>query len=201
MVILTVLALGLGFFYGISTLQLPIFSFVGSHSNLILYFLMFSVGISIGLQDGILKKLKEYHIRVFIIPLGITAASILGGFLCSFITRIPLWYSTAVTSGMGWYSLAGAMIGERAGADMGSIAFLSNLMREIFSFFLIPVIASKLNYLTCIAPAGATSEDTTLPMMLKYTNEETVVLSVLNGMICSFFVPILLSFCFHFFYR
>ena len=29
--------------------------------------------------------------------------------------------------------------------------------------------------------------------MLLYTNEETVVLSVLNGMICSFFVPILIS--------
>ena len=29
--------------------------------------------------------------------------------------------------------------------------------------------------------------------MLRYTNEETVVLSVLNGMIYSFFVPILIS--------
>lgn len=84
------------------------------------------------------------------------------------------------------------------GAELGSVAFLSNLMREIFSFFLIPLIALKLNDYTCIAPAAATSEDTTLPMMLKYTNEETVVLSVLNGMICSFFVPILISFCFHF---
>ena len=51
------------------------------------------------------------------------------------------------------------------------------------------------NYYTCIAPAGATSEDTTLPVMLKYTNEETVVLSVFNGVICSFMVPILISFC------
>ena len=33
-------------------------------------------------------------------------------------------------------------------------------------------------------------------MILKYSNEETVVVSVLNGMICSFFVPILLSICF-----
>ena len=69
-------------------------------------------------------------------------------------------------------------------------------MREIFSFIIIPVAAIKLNYYTCIAPAGATSEDTTLPVMLKYTNEETVVLSVLNGIICSFFVPILISLCF-----
>ena len=70
---------------------------------------------------------------------------------------------------------------------------MSNLMREVFSFGIIPFLAVYFNYYTCIAPAGATSEDTTLPVMLKYTNEETVVLSVLNGMICSFFVPILIS--------
>jgi len=66
---------------------------------------------------------------------------------------------------------------------------------HIFSFFIIPFLAVHFNYYTCIAPAGATSEDTTLPVMLKYTNEETVVLSVLNGVICSFCVPILISFC------
>lgn len=82
---------------------------------------------------------------------------------------------------------------------MGSITFLSCLMREIFSFFMIPWIAKYLNYYSCIAPAGATSEDTTLPMMIRYTNEETVVLSVLNGVICSAMVPVLISFCFHFF--
>lgn len=82
---------------------------------------------------------------------------------------------------------------------MGSIAFLSNLMREIISFFLIPWIATHLNYYSCIAPAGATSEDTTLPMMIRYTNEETVVLSVINGVICSALVPVLISFCFHVF--
>ena len=54
-------------------------------------------------------------------------------------------------------------------------------MREIiFDFLLFRFLAVHFNYYTCIAPAGATSEDTTLPVMLKYTNEETVVLSVLN---------------------
>ena len=85
-----------------------------------------------------------------------------------------------------------------AGAQAGSIAFLSNLLREIFSFFSIPLISRKLNYYTCIAPAGATSEDTTLPMMIRYTNEETVVLSVFNGVICSAAVPFLISFCYNF---
>ena len=118
-----------------------------------------------------------------------------GGVLCAMLLHMPWNYGAAIAGGMGWYSLAGATIGRLVGAEMGSVAFLSNLMREIFSCLIIPCIALKLNYYTSIAPAGATSEDTTLPMMLKYTNEETVVLSVLNGMICSLVVPVIISIC------
>ena len=69
-------------------------------------------------------------------------------------------------------------------------------MREIGSFFAIPLIARHLNSYTCIAPAAATSEDTTLPMLVRYTSEETVVFAVLNGILCSALVPVLISlFC------
>ena len=97
---------------------------------------------------------------------------------------------------LGINGLAGVTIGNLAGARLGSIAFLSNLMREIGALFMIPYLSRHFNSYTCIAPAAATSEDTTLPMMIRYTNEETVVLSVLNGMICSTFVPVLISLCY-----
>ena len=196
MVILTMLAVLAGIFYGAGGFDLLPVSFLAEHTNGILYVLMLAVGISVGMQEGIFRKISQYNIKIFIIPFGVILGSVLGGMLCSVVTGIPLNSAVAIGGGMGWYSLSGAAISELAGAEMGSIAFLSNLMREIFSFFLIPFLAVKLNNYSCIASAGATSEDTTLPMMLKYTNEETVVLSVLNGMICSFFVPILISLCF-----
>ena len=196
-VILTFFALVFGLFCGLSGTESEIIRFISKNSDMILYILMFSVGISIGMHNGILKKIRQYHLKILIIPLGITAGSILGGLLCSLILKLPLNQGAAVASGMGWYSLAGVTISRLGGAELGSIAFMSNLMREFFSFFLIPIIAAKLNYCTCIAPAAATSEDTTLPVLLKYTDEETVVLSVLNGMLCSFFVPILITFSFH----
>ncbi len=190
---LTIFSLIAGLACGFFGLGDTVFSVVREHTDLILYVLMFCVGIMIGMREGILAKIKEYHLRIFIIPAGIMAGSLLGGLLCAMLLKLPLNQGAAVASGMGWYSLAGATISNLCGAEMGSIAFLSNLMREIFSFFIIPFLAVRFNYYTCIAPAGATSEDTTLPMMLKYTNEETVVLSVLNGIICSFFVPILIA--------
>lgn len=195
MVLLTILSLLLGLACGFFELEIPVISMLGQNSDIILYVLMFSVGISIGMHKGIVQKIKEYHIRIFIIPIGIMIGSLLGGVVCSLLFQLPLGHGTAIASGMGWYSLAGSAIGNIAGAQLGSIAFLSNLMREVFSFLLIPFLAAHLNQYACIAPAGATSEDTTLPVILKYTNEETVVLSVLNGVICSFFVPILISFC------
>lgn len=194
MVILTVIAVFLGIFCGLSHFDHPLVVWIANHSDVILYLLMFSVGISVGMQKDILKRIKAYHVKIFIIPFGIITASALSGLICAPLTGISMGYSCAITSGMGWYSLSGATIAKLGTAELGSIAFLSNLMRELFSFFIIPVIAKYCNSYTCIAPAGATSEDTTLPMILKYTNEETVVLSVVNGVVCSFFVPILISF-------
>ncbi len=199
MVLATVIALFLGIVYGLSGINIEIVGSVAEHTHYILYLLMFLVGISIGLNRGIVQKLKEYHIKIFIIPFGIIVGSLTGGIVCSFFTGIPMDTSTAIASGLGWYSLSGVMVSEFAGASLGSITFLSNLMREIFSFFIIPLIAKYLNFPTCIAPAGATSEDTTLPMLIRYTNEETVVLSVINGIICSAAVPILINLCYQIF--
>lgn len=200
MVYLAVIALLGGIACGMAGLDNTLLiEMITSNKDLILYILMFLVGISIGLNRGIVSKIKEYHIRIFVIPAGIIAGSLAGGIVSGLITGLPLNQSAATAAGMGWYSLSGVAIGNLAGAQAGSIAFLSNLLREIFSFFSIPWISKNLNYYTCIAPAGATSEDTTLPMMIRCTNGETVVLSVFNGVICSAAVPFLISFCFNFF--
>lgn len=196
MVAATILALLGGLLYGLSDLEFSLISLISENTDLILYLLMFTVGISVGMHKGILSKVREYHVKIFIIPIGIITGSLIGGLLCALLLKLPLGHGAAIASGLGWYSLAGATISQIGGAELGSIAFMSNLMREIFSFFIIPFLAVRFNYYTCIAPAGATSEDTTLPVMLKYTNEETVVLSVLNGIICSFLVPLLISACF-----
>lgn len=197
MIVMMICSLILGLLYGMSGMEWNMLNVLSQNTDVILYTLMFSVGISVGMQKGIFAKIKEYHIKIFIIPLGIIVGSLAGGVLCALILEIPIGYGTAISSGLGWYSLAGVTISNLVNAEFGSIAFMSNLMREMFSFILIPFLAVHFNNYTCIAPAGATSEDTTLPVMLKYTNEETVVLSVFNGVVCSLMVPVLISLCLH----
>lgn len=160
-------------------------------SDIALVVLMFSVGMSVGANKQVFSKIKEHHIKILIIPIGIIIGSIAGGFLCSILMDMPLNVSVAITSGLGWYSLSGVLITDLAGADLGTIAFLANLFREILSFMLIPIVAKYCNHYTAIAPAAATSEDTTLPVLIKYTSEEVVIMAVINGVICSMMVPIL----------
>ena len=193
MIAVAVGALTLGTAYGLSGLRVGLLDGLSANSDYILYALMFFVGISVGGSRGLIAKIREYGLRVFVIPLGIIIGSIMGGVICAFILDLHWAVGAAVASGLGWYSLSGPMMSGIAGAQMGSITFLANLLRELVSFFSIPWIAKHLNYPTCIAPAAATSEDTTLPMLIRCTNAETVVLAVVNGIICSAAVPVLIE--------
>ncbi len=199
MVYIALAALISGIICGMLQIGGPPAALLVAYKENILDLLMVSVGISIGMQQGLWDKIKRYHIKSLLIPAGVVIGSFLGGIICCLLTGYPLADGTAIACSMGWYSLGGITIESLSGAFMGGVAFLSNLMREILSFFSIAFLSRRLNYPSCIAAAGATSEDTTLPMMMKYTNEESVVLSVLNGMICSALVPFLITACYSIF--
>ena len=105
MVLLTILSLLLGLACGFYDVQNSVIALISGNTDLILYLLMFSVGISIGMHKGIVQKIKEYHIRIFIIPIGIIAGSLLGGVLCSLLVHIPVAQgqrSQAVWAGTVW---------------------------------------------------------------------------------------------------
>ena len=87
MVILAVLALVLGVLVGTFDVQNFLLDALVSNKDLVLYLLMFSVGMSIGLHKGIIKKIKEYHVKILIIPAGIIVGTLLGGVLLSMVTK------------------------------------------------------------------------------------------------------------------
>lgn len=158
--------------------------------------LMLSVGISVGANRLIFRKLRENNLKILVIPFAIIVCSVLGGYITGLLFGMEPGVSMAIASGLGWYSLSGVMLTELAGAQIGAVTFLANVLREILSFLIIPTIAKYMNKYTAIAPAGATSEDTTLPMIMKCTDEEVAVVSVINGVICSIAVPVLIELTF-----
>lgn len=199
MIVIAIISLILGIACGhwfFSESLIHIFSTVSVY---ILYILMFSVGISLGTNRMILKKMKEYNLSILTIPIGIIVGSILGGIVSSFILNMPLKESVSISSSMGWYSLSGVLMTELAGADVGTIAFFSNLIREFISYMTVPIIAKYFNSYTTIASAGATSMDTSLPIIIKYVGTDMAILAVINGVICSTLVPIFVPFFYNIF--
>lgn len=194
MALIALTCLGAGVFCGLGLFPPALSGWLTGHSEKILWLLMFFVGISVGMGKEVFRRVKSYRLRVLLLPAAVTAASAAAGFLCAPLTGMGLAESVCITSGMGWYSLTGIMVTDLAGARTGAVAFLANLLRELLSFVVIPWIAAHLNHYTAIAPAGATSEDTTLAILIRCTREDVVVLAVVNGVLCSAAVPFLIRF-------
>lgn len=197
MIWLAIVSLVLGVVCGQWVFSGETVSLLDQVADVTLSLLMLSVGVSVGANRLVFRKLRENNLKLLVIPGAIIAASVLGGYLTGLLFGMEPHVSMAVASGLGWYSLSGVMLTELAGAEIGALTFLSNVLREILSFLIIPTIAKYCNRYTAIAPAAATSEDTTLPMIMKCTDEEVAVVSVINGFLCSLAVPFLIELTFH----
>ncbi len=160
-------------------------------SMLALYILLFLVGVEIGHNKAAFKNIKNMGKKILAVTSSIIAGSLLGGLAAGLIFDMPKNVSMAIASGLGWYSLSAVILKEIAGAEIGAIAFMSNVFREMLAFIIIPWIAKRLNYCTAIAPAGVTSMDTTLLIISESTDNETAIISFSNGLILSTLVPIL----------
>lgn len=188
LVILIVLVLGIGAGY---LMPADLSAFIDSASSYMLLLLLFSVGIDTGLNKAVFTRIKELGLKILLIPFGIVIGSLCGGVLTSLLLSLSMKESLAISAGLGWYSLSGVLITEAGNPVGGTIAFLANVFREMLTFIIVPFVASHLNYYCAIAPAGATSMDTTLGIISKNTNGTIAVLSFVNGVICTFIVPIL----------
>jgi Predicted membrane protein len=165
------------------------------YSMYVLYFLMFLVGISIGSDKHALKTIFTQNWKVVLVPF----ATIIGTFMgCIAITpllsNLSIKDCLAVGSGFGYYSLSSIFISQYKGIEMGTIALTSNIMREILTLILTPILVTKWGKLAPISAGGATSMDTTLPIISKYTGKEYVPIAVFHGIAVDFSVPFLVTF-------
>lgn len=160
-------------------------------STLALNLTILSVGIDLGYNKEVFLKIKKTGFKILLIPLSVVLGSFIGGIIASLIYKMPTNLGLAISSGFGWYSLSGIILKEICSPEAGTIAFLTNVFKEVIAVVMIPVLASKLNYYTAISPAGATAMDTTLPLIAEVTNEETVVVAFITGATLSSLVPVL----------
>ncbi|MGG7163593.1 lysine exporter LysO family protein [Clostridium ihumii] len=197
MTIIIIIAMILGIIFGRYVFPQSFIMNIKDITNIVLFILIFLVGLDIGSNKKVLKDAKDMGLKVIIIPVGIIIGSLCGGLIGGMLFKMHYNESLSVAAGFGWYSLSGILLTEMGNAELGAIAFLSNVFREILAIISIPIIAKRLNHYTAIAPCGATSMDTTLPIVSKFTNSKVAIISLVNGVILSMLVPV----CVQFFYN
>ncbi|MBU7015654.1 MAG: lysine exporter LysO family protein [Theionarchaea archaeon] len=165
---------------------------VTSVSQLLLIALLFLVGIDVGANKEVLIDLKRMGVRILALPLAITAGSLLGGVVLSVLLGMSIYESLAVASGMGYYTLSSIILTQAVGTALGTLAFLSNIFREILTVVTSPGLA-RISRLAPVASGGATSMDTTLPVIIQCTSKTVGVLAVISGVIITLLVPFLVS--------
>jgi len=152
--------------------------------------LLFFVGIDIGSNKKAFAHLKRLGFKLLLIPISAAFGSILGGMIISIILGMNIFEGGAIGAGFGWYSLSAILIAPYS-AEVSTIAFLTNVFREILAIIFIPITAKYIGFFETIALGGATAMDTTLPIITRNTNGETAVVSFVSGLVMSIFVPIL----------
>lgn len=176
------------------TTELPSFLTGGDPTLYALYVLMFLVGISIGCDKAALQALKHQHIRIVLVPLGTILGTLAGSALVSAFIQRSTTDCLAVGAGFGYYSLSSIFITQYKGAELGTIALVSNILRELIALVGASFLARYFGKLAPISVGGATTMDTTLPVITRYSGKEFVVVSVFHGFVVDFSVPFLVTF-------
>lgn len=157
--------------------------------------LMFSVGLSIGNDPQTLKNFRALNPRLVFLPI----ATILGTLGAAALVSLLLPHRSvadcmAVGSGMGYYSLSSIFITEYKGPELGTVALLSNIFREIMTLLCAPLLVRWFGNLAPMASGGATTMDTTLPIITRCAGQQFVVVSIFHGFVTDFSVPFLVTF-------
>ncbi|ADM27954.1 protein of unknown function DUF340 membrane [Ignisphaera aggregans DSM 17230] len=165
--------------------------------KILLYILLILIGIYIvnGIPHiGII--FKSLYISLILITITILS-SILGGVATSIILN-SLEYMRmyiAVSLGMGWYTFTGAYL-LTIDRYFGLLGFAVNILREIIMFIVYPVLSKRMS-LEAICIGGATTADTTLPIITRFSGGEVALIAFIHGVIITLLIPIILPIIVH----
>ena len=156
--------------------------------------LLFFVGIGIGCDKDIVRKFKTLDIRMALLPLGTVIGTFAGAAAASLVLSRSAADCLAVGSGFGYYSLSSIFITGYRGAELGTVALVSNIIRELATLLLAPLIAKVGGPLAPIAAGGVTSMDTTLPIIMASSGKQYSVVSIFHGFVLELSIPFIVTF-------
>ena len=157
--------------------------------NLLLIFMLF---IGLDLAYSPLDR-SWLNWKIMLVPLGCIIGSLAGALLSSFIIKdINLKDLIMLSQGYGFYSMSGIVVTELKNAELGSIALMNDLFREIIAILLMYSIGWRYPR-SAISAAAATAMDVTLPMVKQACGNNFIPHAMVSGFILSILAPIAIS--------
>ena len=159
-----------------------------------LYCMILIAGIEIGSNRQLLKKIctPQNLLLALALPVANIIGSLLGAWGSCWILGLGFYDANLLALSLGWYSLSSVLVSTAYSTEVGTLVFLSNMLREVSSFVLIPVLA-RWHKLLCIAPGGAATMDSLLPLVIRAGGMHTGMFSFVQGLVLSLLVPLFLS--------
>ena len=121
--------------------------------------------------------------------LGTTIGTFAGCALVSLFLVYSLADCLAVGAGFAYYSLSSVFITQYRGEELGTVALLANILRELFTLIFTPALARLLGAPAPIMCGGASTMDTTLPGITRAAGTLWTFPSIVHAMILDFSVP------------
>ena len=202
--IFVLLVLGMGVILGLS-FPIPDALLDKSLSTYILYALMLQVGISLGCSDSLKKLIRNFDFRLLLIPLSTIVGTLIFSAAASLIlTKWTAADCMAVGSGFAYYSLSSllitqlkeASVGIQIASELGTIALLTNIFRELLSLVGAPWFRKYFGSLAPVSAAGVNSMDVVLPTITLFSCKEMIPVAILHGILLDMSVPFFVTlFC------
>jgi len=132
--------------------------------------------------------------KILIVPLAAFIGSCVAGFLNYFLLddHFTLNEMLALAQGYGWYSMSGILFTQLHSAELGGIALLTDLFREIVAILLMYTMGWRFPR-PAISSAGATSMDVTLAMVKQSCGTHYVPHAMMSGLLLSLLAPLLIT--------
>lgn len=170
-------------------------SFLNYNSSFIaLCVLMFVVGFSVGHQPQTIQKFKNLPLRIILLPIITLLGTWVGSLAASLTNTYSITENLAIGSGLGYYSLTSILITQYKGTELGALALLANIFREIITLLFLPLMVQYFGKLAPIAAGGATTMDTTLPGIMRFSGKDYGMIAIYHGFVADLSVPFLVAF-------
>ena len=171
----------------------------------VLYLLMLLLGINLGCNQDLKGVVRQFSFKMLLVPIATVTGTFLFSAIAGFIlSQWSIFDCMAVGSGFAYYSISSVLItqlkapsiGMQLATELGTIALLANIFREMTALIGAPFIRKYFGCLAPISAAGIGSADILLASISKYSGKEAIPLAILHGILINISVPFFVSlFC------